>query len=390
MAAPEHTPLLVIGAGPYGLATAAEARRLGIPTVVLGEPMGFWRRHMPAEMLLRSGREWHLDAAGVHTMDAYVEERGLDPQAIDPIPVDVFIDYADWFAARKRIEARRQRVRALVRRDGEGFEARMEDGTAIVADRVVAAPGIAHFAVEPSAVRDRLAPGQWSHTSRTVDFAGLRGRRCLILGGRQSAFEWAALLAEAGAARVDVVHRHDTPQFTASDWSFVDDLLARTRQTRGWFRGLPKVERKAIMQRFWQVGRLQLEPWLADRIARDTVHLWPRAEPAEIETGPTEAVTVTLRDGTRLETDHVLLATGYDVDLRRVPYLAADGLADELELAHGFPVLDPDFQTNLAGLHIPGFPSTRDFGPFFGFVAGATTTAEMIGAALARIPSSTA
>jgi thioredoxin reductase len=249
----------------------------------------------------------------------------------------------------------------------------------MLAERVVAAPGIADFAVEPAPVRDRLAPGQWSHTSRTVEFAGLAERRCLILGGRQSAFEWAGLLAEAGAARVDVVYRHATPEFTASDWSFVDDLLARTRRTRGWFRRLPERERAAIAQRFWQVGRLQLEPWLADRIARDAVHLWPRAEPAAVDGGPGEAVTVTLGDGTRLETDHVLLATGYRADMRRVPYLP-----DELELAEGFPVLDEDFQTSLEGLYIPGFASTRDFGPFFGFVAGATTTAAMIGAALTR------
>ena len=379
MAAPEHTPLLVIGAGPYGLATAAEARRLGIPTVVLGEPMGFWRRHMPDAMLLRSGREWHLDAAGEHTLEAYVDTQGLDRDAIDPIPIGVYIGYADWFAARKGIEPRRERVRTLARRDEAGFEARMEDGSTILADRVVAAPGIADFAVEPALVRDRLAPGQWSHTSRTVEFAALRDRRCLILGGRQSAFEWAALLAEAGAARIDVVHRHATPEFTPSDWSFVDELLVRTRQTRGWFRGLPEGERAVIVQRFWQVGRLQLEPWLVDRIARDTVHLWPHAEPAAIDRGPGEAVTVTLRDGTRLETDHVLLATGYRVDMRRVAYLP-----DDLELADGFPVLDEDFQTSLAGLYVPGFPSTRDFGPFFGFVAGATTTADIIGAALER------
>ena len=260
----------------------------------------------------------------------------------------------------------------------------MEDGSTILADQVVAAPGIAEFAVEPALVREALAPGQWSHTARTVEFEGLKGRRCLILGGRQSAFEWAALLAEAGAARVDVVHRHDTPEFTPSDWSFVDDLLAHTRQTRGWFRRLPESERAAIAQRFWQVGRLQLEPWLADRIANDRVHLWPRAEPTAIESGPGEAITVTLGDGTRLETDHVLLATGYQVDMRRVPYLP-----DDLELADGFPVLDEDFQTSLAGLYIPGFPSTRDFGPFFGFVAGATTTAEIIGAALSGRGSAT-
>ena len=63
--------LLVIGAGPYGLAVAAEARRRGLSVTVVGEPMRFWRRNMPDGMLLRSGREWHLDAAAVHTFDAF-------------------------------------------------------------------------------------------------------------------------------------------------------------------------------------------------------------------------------------------------------------------------------------------------------------------------------
>ena len=360
--------LLVIGAGPYGLATAAEARRRGIATTVVGEPMHFWRRNMPGGMLLRSGREWHLDAAGVHTFDAFVGE------PVDPIPVETFIAYADWFVEREGVVVREARVNTLTEGERGGFSARMADGSTIHADRVVAAPGIAHFAVEPPELVGRLAPSQWSHTVRTVDFEGLRGRRVLIVGGRQSAFEWAALLAEQGAARVDVVHRHDTPEFTESDWSFVDDMLARTRQTRGWFRSLPDEERAAIAQRFWQVGRLQLEPWLAPRIARDEVRLWPRAEIAGIEPG--EPITVTLSDGTRLETDHVLLATGYRVDMRRVPYLP------EIELADGFPVLDADFQSSAPGLYLPGFPSTRDFGPFFGFVAGATTTAAIIGDAL--------
>ena len=170
-------------------------------------------------------------------------------------------------------------------------------------------------------VREALAPGQWSHTARTVEFAGLRGRRCLIVGGRQSAFEWAALLAEAGAARVDVVHRHATPEFTASDWSFVDDLLARTRQTRGWFRGLAEASGRrscsasgrsgdCSSSRGWPTGSRATRSTVAARGGR-------RDRP-----GPGEAITVTLRDGTRLDTDHVLLATGYRVDMRRVPYLA--------------------------------------------------------------------
>ena len=43
-----HTPLLVIGAGPYGLATAACAKRAGIEELVVGEPMAFWRENMPS------------------------------------------------------------------------------------------------------------------------------------------------------------------------------------------------------------------------------------------------------------------------------------------------------------------------------------------------------
>ena len=362
--------LLVIGAGPYGLATAAEARRRGIATVVVGEPMRFWRRNMPERMLLRSGREWHLDAAGVHTFDAWAEERG---ESFDPIPIDAFIAYADWFAEREGIEVRGGYVNTLTKEDGS-FTARLDDGSLIAADWVVAAPGIARFAVEPPFVAERLAPEQWSHTVRTVDFAGLRGRRVLIVGGRQSAFEWAALLAEEGAERVDVVYRHDTPEFTESDWSFIDELLAETRRTRGWFRSLPDAERVAIAQRFWQVGRMQLEPWLAPRIAVDEVHLHPRTEIAELKAGG--AITARLTDATRIETDHVLLATGYRADMRRVPYLP------ELELADRFPVLDADFQASVPGLYLSGFPSTRDFGPFFGFVAGATTTAAIIGDAL--------
>ena len=100
--------LLVIGAGPYGLAVAAEARRHGLSVTVVGEPMRFWRRNMPDGMLLRSGREWHLDAAGVHTFDAFTG--GWDDE---PIPVETFIAYADWFAEREGIVPLPHRVDTL-------------------------------------------------------------------------------------------------------------------------------------------------------------------------------------------------------------------------------------------------------------------------------------
>jgi len=49
--------VVIIGAGPYGLAAAAHLRAAGIEHRIFGEPLSFWRRHMPAGMFLRSAWE---------------------------------------------------------------------------------------------------------------------------------------------------------------------------------------------------------------------------------------------------------------------------------------------------------------------------------------------
>src|SRR4051812_31471921 len=223
--------LLVIGAGPYGLAVSAHARHSGIDTVTLGTPMGFWRDHMPADMFLRSGPDWHLDASGRHTFEAYLAERRIAPAEVDPIPISVYLDYADWFTAQKGLAVDDLRVRRLRRADGR-FDAELDDGRHIEADAVVAAPGIAGFAALPPWAASVPAHRR-AHTVDLVSFDRLAGARCLIVGGRQSAYEWAALLCDHGAERIDVVHRHDVPVFARADWSFVDAYIDDTLRTRG-------------------------------------------------------------------------------------------------------------------------------------------------------------
>jgi cation diffusion facilitator CzcD-associated flavoprotein CzcO len=154
-----RVPLLVIGAGPYGLATAACAKRAGIEQLVVGKPMAFWHENMPAGMFLRSGPDWHLDAAGVHTLMAYLEERGIDPSEADPIPVALFLDYAEWFEERADLDVLPDLVRDLSKPDGR-FEATLESGRRVSADAVVAAPGISRFTVIPEWVERSLSPGR--------------------------------------------------------------------------------------------------------------------------------------------------------------------------------------------------------------------------------------
>ncbi|HZB83394.1 MAG TPA: NAD(P)-binding domain-containing protein [Rubrobacteraceae bacterium] len=384
--APVHTPLLVIGAGPYGLATAAYAKRTGIEELVVGKPMAFWYESMPTRMFLRSGPDWHLDAAGEHTLIAYLEERGIDPLEVSPLPVGLFIDYAEWFQKKAGVEVLPDLVRNLSKPDGQ-FEATLESGRRVTASTVVAAPGITHFAVIPEWVERCLSPERWSHTSHLVRFDNLREKRCLIIGGRQSAFEWGALLADEGAEEVHIVYRHDSPAFTGSDWSFVDELMELTLTVPDWFHNLPADEREEIARRFWAEGRLKLEPWLAPRLDKPSVHRWPQASVAACREVPDGEIGVKLSNGTCLAVDYVILATGYKADMTKVPYLS--GVIDRLELADGFPILDEHFQSSLEGLFITGFPATRDFGPFFGFVRGCPVAATLTVAGLTKVLNTT-
>jgi thioredoxin reductase len=383
MDSPDHVPLLVIGAGPYGLSTAAHARRHGLDPLVVGKPMGFWRDNMPEGMLLRSGTDWHLDADGIDTFEAYLGERGVDPADVPPVPLTTFLEYADWFCGQTGIEARPTLVAEVEKLDGR-FAVGFEDGGTVSADAVVAAPGIASFPVIPGWVPASLPEARWSHTSTLVRFEPLQDARVLIVGGRQSAFEWAALIAEAGAAAIHVAHRHDLPSFETSDWTFVDELMDSTISTPGWFRGLPAAERDAIAQRFWGEGRLKLEPWLTPRLPEGIIHRRPRTEVVSCRELPSGEIDVELSTGERIAVDHVVLATGYKPNLANVAYLRP--LLDRIETEDGFPVLDEYFQTSVPGLFMPGFVATRDFGPFFGFVRGCPAAATLIVAGLLRAP----
>ena len=247
------TQLLVVGAGPYGLSTAALALEHDIDTVVLGRPMDFWKTNMPAGMFLRSGLDWHLDAAGIHTLAAYLEERAIAAGDVDPIPIGVFLDYAEWFRKAKRIKVREELTVDLDKRDGR-FTATLENGEQIVTDAVVCAPGIRHYTTVPDWASD-VPPGRAAHTCDLVRFDEMAGQRILIVGGRQSAYEWAALVREHGAARIDIVHRHDVPRFEQVSWRFVDEHVQRTLSVPGYWRNLARSQQEEITQRFWEVGR---------------------------------------------------------------------------------------------------------------------------------------
>lgn len=82
----------------------------------------------------------------------------------------------------------------------------------------------------------------------------------------------------------------------------------------------------------------------------------------------------------------MLYATGYKVDMRRVPLLETGNLLQRIECRDGFPVLDNSLQTTVPGLFVTSLPASRDFGLFFGFTVAVRASARIVGRAIGPFP----
>jgi cation diffusion facilitator CzcD-associated flavoprotein CzcO len=373
-----ETNLLIVGAGPFGLAVAAQATHDRLKHLIIGKPMEFWRRNMPEGMFLRSACDWHLDPQNTDTIESYLQSQGKTSQDVEPLSLAFYLSYADWFQKQKNIQPLPLYIQRLDRSPANNhFVATTLEGELINAQKVVLAPGFRHFAHLPDELKAKLPAKRFKHTAEFVDFSGARNKRYLIIGGRQSAFEWAALLLEAGAAAVHLSYRHASPTFEPADWEWVNLLVDSTIENPSWFRRLPQAEKDAISQRLWAEGRLKLEPWLEPRLKDERVRLWPQTELFSCSEQNGE-LTAALTNGETFNVDHVVLATGYKVNIANLPFLAAGNLLSQLETRNGFPVLDDHFETSVPGLFVTSMPAAQDFGPFFGFTVSVRASAKLI------------
>jgi hypothetical protein len=83
-----------------------------------------------------------------------------------------------------------------------------------------------------------------------------------------------------------------------------------------------------------------------------------------------DEVQLKLDDGTERHVDHVMMGTGYTVNVARYQFLSQQLIADVRQL-DGYPDLGSGFTTSVPGLHFIGACAARSFGPLLYFVAGA-------------------
>jgi lysine/ornithine N-monooxygenase len=387
----ERLDIAVIGAGPYGLSVAAQLAGRNVRT--FGAPMETWRTRMPPYMFLRSDwQETSLAAPGnLGSIDRWARVSGEERE--EPIPLQKFLRYAEWFRSTFVPEVDPADVAAL-ERDGHGFRVTTTAGDELEARQVVVAVGAVPFAYAPPQLAQAVG-GRVAFATSLQDYEPYRGRRVVVVGGGQGGLESASLAVQAGA-EVELVVRSSLRWFADREphkprgrlhqrlyriaypvVGYGPPPLNRLALHPDVFAALPKAARRRLAARILRAGG---SPWLRDEVERD-VQVTEGVGVEGIEQDG--AVRLRLSDGTVRDADAVILAAGFRFSLQRLSFLAEE-IRKRIALHDGRPVLDRWFRSTERGLLFVGFAAEHRFGPVARFIPGTRFTANRVRESLER------
>ena len=387
----------IVGAGPYGLSLAAHLRAAGVPFRQFGIPMHLWQSSMPRGMFLKSqGFASNLSSPdGGHTLEAFCAAHGRPYASYGlPVSLDTFIAYGQWFRQELVPDLEETLVTEVVSKDGH-YEISLANSERARAKNVVVAAGVEHFASMPRELAE-LPSSVCTHSSAHTDLAIFRDQSVIVIGAGQSALESAALLHENGAD-VQLVARAPRLAWNGQPLPLDRPRIQRLREPEaglgsGWstwfysqhpelFRHLPRGTRVYR-------ARTALGPagacWLPERVNGQFPVLlghrmtWARPDGSGVRLGFDGPAGVRKE----LAADHVIAATGYRADVRRLTFLS-DQLRPELRTLADSAVVDGSYQSSVPGLYFIGPAVAPTFGPVMRFVYGSDHAAHTVAHQLA-------
>jgi cation diffusion facilitator CzcD-associated flavoprotein CzcO len=340
--------VVVIGAGPAGLASAAELGRRGITATVLERSDAIassWRGRYD-RLRLNSSRPFSKLPRG----------RWLRGTPMFPSRDEV-VSYLEGYARRKRIEVRLGTRLDRIDRGADGWILRTSAGE-VLADHVIVAAGYEHTGIVPDwPGRDRFEK-RLMHSGEYRNPEPFRDADVLVVGPGCSGMEIAYDLVEGGAERVRLAVRTPPNIIIRSP---IGPLFANI------FRRLPPERADAFMKKvrekeigdltefglpvpeeglFARLRRLSVAPAIVDKEVIQAI----RDRRIEIVAGveSLDETGLTLADGDRIEPDAVVAATGYRPGLE--PLVGHLGLLNE----RGAPFA-PQGQEAAPGLRFVGY-----------------------------------
>jgi FAD-dependent urate hydroxylase len=391
---PDRVDVAVVGAGPFGLSVAAHLADRRVR--VFGEPMQTWRTRMPPDMRLRSDwEETSLSApADRGSIDVWARAAG-EPRE-EPIPLQKFLRYSDWFRETFVPETDPSDV-AHLDRTGGVFRVTTAAGDEVDAGRVVIAVGVTPFPHAPPPF-DTAEDDHIGFAIERRDYSAYAGGRVVVVGGGQGGLEAAALARRAGA-EVELVVRSRVRWFTDRE-----PYKPRGPLQRRVYRlaypvvgyGPPPLNRLAIHPDLFAALPARARRRVASRILRAGGSPWVRSE-IDGHVDVTEGVAVErverngaairlgLSDGSVREADAVIVSAGFRFALDRLTFLSPTVRAP-LAVRDGWPVLDRYFRSTDPDLMLVGFAAERRFGPIARFVSGSRFTAHRVREGFDREP----
>jgi cation diffusion facilitator CzcD-associated flavoprotein CzcO len=200
--------VLIIGAGPAGLAVAASLKRKG-------------RQPLVIEKATQVGASWrnHYTRLHLHTVKALSALPGLPFPDGAPryVPRQGVVDYLTAYAAQAGVEPRfGEEATAIVRDEAGRWRTSTRSGHTFASDAVVVTTGANHHPFAPSVEgEERFRPsGRILHSGDYRDAAPFVGQCVLVVGMGNTGAEIALDLAEHGVgvalsvrSPVNIVHR---------------------------------------------------------------------------------------------------------------------------------------------------------------------------------------
>lgn len=331
------TRIRVIDAAPAGLegpwVTTARMRTLRSPKTLTGPDLG-----VPS----LTYRAWHEAMYGLQSWDN-----------LDKIDRGDWMAYLVWFRRTVGIDVEND-VRLLnVRPEGSHLALEVDRAGCceeIACRKVVLATGMegAGGLNVPSTI-SALPRERWTHSGESCDVASLTGRTIGVIGAAASSFDWAVAALEAGAQSVVLLARsRELPRTEILDWSNFSGFLNH-------FADLDDASRYRFARRMFSFKAPPTVEMFERAMAFPSFRLVMGA-PIDTIAMLDDRVAVATQAG-NFTFDHLLLGTGYAVDLRRRPELAGvanaiatwhdrftppEGEADVQLLA--YPYLGPAFQ----------------------------------------------